>query len=35
MVIPASPMGKVKMGAEVMAILALILGQGKTCSSST
>jgi len=27
MVIPASPMGKIKMGAEVTAILALILGQ--------
>lgn len=27
MVIPASAMGKVKMGAEVVAILALILGQ--------
>jgi CDP-diacylglycerol--glycerol-3-phosphate 3-phosphatidyltransferase len=26
-VIPASPLGKVKMGAEVVAILALILGQ--------
>ena len=27
MVIPASTMGKIKMGAEVTAILALILGQ--------